>query len=63
MQGTTWTQKRGMLKMDRTDNLIIVICIILLCAGGIMYIEKSLGYPIIENYLIFIGNNLPDHLN
>ena len=48
--------------MDRTDNLIIVICILLLCGGGIVYIEKSFGYPIIENYLLFIENNLPDYL-
>ncbi len=51
-----------MYKMDKTDNLIIVICILLLCAGGIMYIEKSLGCPIIEYYLLFIENNLPDYL-
>ncbi len=49
--------------MDKTDNLIIVICILLFCAGGIMYIEKTFGFPVIENYLLFIENNLPDHLN
>jgi len=49
--------------MNKTDNLIMVICVMLLCVGIIIYIEKSLGYPIIENYLLFIENNLPDHLN
>ncbi len=49
--------------MDKTDNLIIVICILLLCAGVIMYIGNVYGYPIIENYLLFIENNLPDYLN
>ena len=48
--------------MNKTDELITIICIMLLSAIGIISIENVFGYSVIDEYLSFIKRRIGNYI-
>lgn len=48
--------------MNRTDELIIIICIMLLSAIVIISIENVFGYSVIDEYLSFVECRIGNYI-
>lgn len=48
--------------MNRTDELITIICIMLLSAIVIISIENVFGYSVIDEYLLFVKSQIGNYI-